>query len=1623
MVLRQVEPQDWTQYRRSVQGSDTLPGKIVSDTVVATEAKPDQLSDVTVDLTAALPKGKGMLIVEILRPAGKTWKNEVTQWLQATDIGLDVAYDTNTLQAFATSLQGRPLAAVKLDLVGENGEARGHTVTGPDGMAKMPLPEKGAETLVASKGDDRCLVSAGGRWGYGDWVKRDPADEIRWFVTDDRAMYRPDETVSVKGWLRRWKRGPKGGLTTLESKAKHLEWSLQDSQWNEVMKGKTAVSDEGAFDLQLKLPKAMNLGDSALIFKSADGSEHTHPFSVEEFRRPELEVTARTEKASAVVGETATATVEARYFSGGGLPSAPVSWKVSTSPGSFTPPGHDDFRFGEYGASSGSPDGILDDFYSFSDSEQLYSPGRDDSQSKGFESKTDASGDHHLALKFLSVSPARPTVVSAQASVSDVNHQQWSASTSLLVHPSEYYVGLRSTASFVKKGESVKVEMLACDVEGKVVPDVPVEVTSWKDGDSFQNGAAKARRLDFQTHSMVSGGQPGQISFTPSEAGAYTVKAVLADGKGRLNTSTLTVWVAGDDGAPPPTTAEEGKLTLVPNRKEYKAGDTAEILVQAPFSPAEGVVTYRREGMLKTERVSLKGSSTVLKVPVEDVYVPNFGVRVDLVGGIDLGAGKTRPTFASGSVDLSVPPVARTLKVDIKPVHPAEDPGAKTSVAVEVRDSNGQPVPNAEVAVMAVDDSVLALTGSEVPDPIGVLYRPCESGVRDDRSRESLLLARLSEGEKAVFQSRLDQRVNNLENVSFYGEVDRNQNFPAYNGVEGLVGPRYNESPGRLDNRGLASATPYMNYDTLVDTIGGAALSDGYGFDLFDGDSVRADGEFGHSNYRTGRGLSNGTGYTARGLLGLRIRVSDDIDAGAEFSAYNSQGGFPPRTHFTGPVKMRTDFNPTALFAPRVRTDAKGRANVPFKLPDNLTRYRLVALASDGDKRFGKSESALTARLPLMVRPSPPRFLNFGDAFELPVVLQNQTDQPMDVQVAARTSNLKLTGAQGYSLTVPANDRVEVHFPATTERAGFANLQVGAIGPSSADAAETSLPVWTPATSEAFATYGELPSGTGDDKADVAISQPVQPPSDVFPQFGGLEITTSSTALQSLTDAFIHLLSSKYDCAEEVSSRILGVVALRDVLSAFQAPGVPSAPALKAAVQSDLERLASLQRSDGGVGFWAESPDEWPYLSVHVAHALARAKEKGYTVPSELMTRSKACVDDIKAHIPSDYGQQERRAITAYAIYVRARLGENVTGEAQSLIADAGGIKKMPLESLGWLYYSICKSPSATTMTAAIRKHLDNVVVETAGMANFTTSYGDDDGYLVLGSDRRTDGILLEAMIHDQPANDLIPKVARGLLAHRDKGRWGSTQDDAFVLLALDLYFRTYEKTTPDFVARAWLGDETVAEHTYHGRKTESQRTRIPMSLLQANGAQPLTLAKQGKGRMYYRLGMDYAPTSLRQEPAEHGFTVQRLYESVDSPDDVRQDEKGVWHIKAGAKVRVKLTLVAQSRRYHVALTDPLPAGLEPLNPALANTGDIPYKPEKIGDRWWSWYGPWYEHQNLRDERAEAFTSLLWEGVHTYSYTARATTPGQFTAPATKAEEMYSPETFGRSASDRVVVE
>jgi len=724
----------------------------------------------------------------------------------------------------------------------------------------------------------------------------------------------------------------------------------------------------------------------------------------------------------------------------------------------------------------------------------------------------------------------------------------------------------------------------------------------------------------------------------------------------------------------------------------------------------------------------------------------------------------------------------------------------------------------------------------------------------------------------------------------------------------------------------------------------------------------------------------------------------------------SASAAVPASARSTAGLTERTNFTPLAVFLPNGRTDASGRATVDIPLPDNLTRYRVMVVAAAGTDAFGSTESTITAGLPLTVRPSGPAFLNFGDTVEFPVLVQNQTDAVLTTDVVVQTANLTVTGPAGQQVSVPAHGRVEVRFGMSVAAAGTARVRVAAVSGTDADSATVDLPVYTPATTETVATYGVVEGGS-------VVKQPVTEPEGVFDQFGGLQVSTSSTALQELTDALDYLADYEYPSSDALAAQIIAIASLGDVLQSFSAPGLPSADRLKALVSEDITALVAMQNDDGGFPYWQKGDVSEPFNSIQATQALAVANKHGFSVNAEVLQRADSYLSSINQHIDKTASQSTRDMLRAYALNVRMLAGHRDTKGAESLATDRGNA--LALDAVAWLLPVVAD----TGVRDALLLRLNNAAVDDAGSVTFTNKVT-DDAWTTLQSDRRTDGLVLDALLSVAPDSDLVGKIVNGLLSARISGRWENVQENSVILLALRHYYDTFESTTPDFVARIWIGGRFAGEHDYQGHTTERATVTVPTDQVISAGTADVTMQNDGSGRLFYRIGLQTAPKSLDLAPVDRGFVVTRSYQAVDDPKDVTRDGKGVWHIKAGARVEVSLQLVSRSARSHVALTDPLPAGLQVLNPELATTSrDLaPSAKSATGAQDW-WYSTWFDHQNLRDDRAEAFATWLDGGVYEFSYLARATTVGTFVAPPTRAEQMYAPETFGRAGSDRVVVE
>ena len=1585
-----VAPSDWAGYVRffvnSVQAYNdqpiTPPWNAISDTVVPISNDPDHVVETSIDLSSTLT-GHGHVVV-LVEPTERYdingpdyWNNRPTiTWVQQTTIGIDTTNDTDEARAQTTDLRnGTPLAGVSLQLFGDADTSTGTSgdaapskpvITAADGSATLPLTTTARTLLVATSGDDTALLPSDFSGGW--WQRKDIADQSRWYVIDDRSIYRPAETVSVTGWMRRLTTSTNDAQLQLPAKGATVAYAVTDSQGIQIADGTTTLGPLGGFALTFPVPADSNLGYANITLSldaaggaGLDSPSFTHQFQIEEFRRPEYEVTARPEsQGPSVQGDPLTVAVDAAYYAGGPLAAAPVSWSVTTASATYAPPGWDEYTFGRW-----TPWWFVDDLsgrYAGPSGRHTTSsvgPCCDsigsDSSTAVYAGATDGNGTNYLQIEAGSLdagSVGLPVTVTAQASVTDVNRQALASTTNLLVHPANDYVGLRSSRTYVAAGQPIALDAVVTDVDGAPVAGRAVHITSTRSVAVFADGQWTEKDADKQTCDVTSSLLPQMCKLPTSGGGTYTLTATVTDEAGRISRTELTRWVSGQ-AVVPTRNVEQESLTIVPDQRHYAPGDVAQLLVQSPFAAGQGTITVARAGkIISTIQFVVADGSAVVAVPLADTDIPGLDLTIEVVGAAPRTAddgttivadAPTRPAFATGAITLEVSLATRTLTVTATPASATVLPGGDTQVDVDVTDSAGAAVQGSQLAVIVVDEAVLALTGRKLDDPLATFYAQLPSYLSTRYGRSTIVLT-----DPAV--------------------------------LAGQGGDKQTAAT-------TAAATPESTADT---TVGGASTTPS-------------------------------------------VAATDSANGGMKSIAVDVPAA----------IGVRSNFDALAVFEPSVLTDAAGHATVAVPLPDNLTRYRVMVVAVAGADHFGSAEANITARLPLMVRPSAPRFANFGDTFELPVVVQNQTSAAMDVNVVLQTDNLATTGdlvlagtdgATGVTaaqrVTVPANERVEVRFPVSATSAGIARFRVAAADSAgtAADAVTIELPVYTPATAEAFATYGVIDDG--------ATVQPVSAPTDVIPKFGGLDITTSSTSLQALTDAVLYIADYPYRTSDAMASRILAIASLRDVLSAFAAPGLPGPDALDQTVIADVTGLVALQNVDGGFAYWDLGKTSDPYNTIEVTHALLLARARGFDVPQSTLDAALAFLTDIEQHIPSEYGQDARDTLSAYALNVRQLAGDRDTVKANALFERRG--EGLQLDAIAWLWPVVDGAD-----TTAIETIIQNRAVDTAGSVSFTTAVADDD-YVTLRSDRRTDGLILDALIAVRPHSDLIPKVVAGLLAAQAQGRWDNIQENSFILLAMKRYFDAFESQTPDFVARVWLGDRYAGEQSFVGRSTDRLRIDIPTADL-IDAAAPgqdagLVIEKEGTGRLYYRIGLRTAPTDLHLAPLDRGFVVQRTYSAIDVPSDVSQDAAGTWHIRAGAKVRVRLTMVAESQRTHVALIDPLPAGFEVLNSSLATSPGQPVDPTAPvggyndggyepgastgqGDAWYTpWYPTWWDHQNQRDDRVEAFSTYLSAGTHDYSYVVTATTPGTFIAPPARAEEMYAPETFGRARTELVMV-
>lgn len=686
-----------------------------------------------------------------------------------------------------------------------------------------------------------------------------------------------------------------------------------------------------------------------------------------------------------------------------------------------------------------------------------------------------------------------------------------------------------------------------------------------------------------------------------------------------------------------------------------------------------------------------------------------------------------------------------------------------------------------------------------------------------------------------------------------------------------------------------------------------------------------------------------------------------------------------------GGDKVRSNFVSSAFWAPALVTDENGEARFSFKAPDNLTAFRTMAVAADIGSKFGSGEKRFTIKKPLLAKPVLPRFLNTGDRARVGVIVHNYTGEDGEATVTATVKGVYLK-KNTRTVKLSKDGKKRVDFPVKVLASRKATFEFSVAMASHSDALRLDVPINRPLTVE----HKILAEGIGGANGEEVITIPVSWDDSLVANRSRITINVDRTGLASLEPSLRYLIEYPYGCLEQTLSRLIPLTKVKDLAASLNMQSLKGAK-LDGFIKAGVAKIARHQHADGHFSLWP-SGTVYPHLTVYALYGLTEAKRAGVKVPKHTIHRGIVALKQWTARqTPTPGGDS---GTMAQAAYVLAALGTPDAGLVARLFETRRGL---PRYGLAFLLRAMKRTKAAAKDIETVK----NELIAAASVEGQLAIVRESDPKLsrYMSTDARSSAITLSALLEIDPDDDIIDRLVEGLKKLRKpSGYWRNTQANLYALVALSDYARG-QAVDSELVAISMNGKHELRRRL-KGAKVLSFRRYL-------NNYKPGELKLDVSGKVRYSVRLTEAREDPADTPVDQGFSVKSQYLNP-------KDNSPATEFKTGQLVKVRVEVEAPESREFVAVEAPLPAGFEAVNTKLATSANVSGVSTRSSWRW--------THRELRDDRALGFADNMYKGTMTMEFLARATTPGTFIAPPARAEEMYSPEVYGRSTSTKIVI-
>jgi alpha-2-macroglobulin len=1484
-------------------------------------------------------------------------------------------------------------------------------------------------------GNRYALTGAGyyGYWGGYD----DNREEAKVYSYTDRPVYRPGQKVYFRQILTR----RVGGGDQEPLKGVTVNVQVTNPKGEKIYEKKITSSEFGTINGDFMLPAETPLGEygvQAYVEQTARNiaASGGNRFRVEEYKRPEFIVNVDAPDIAVKPGETVAAKINAKYYFGSPVPNATVKYTVRRSTWWAN------YRFPR-------PYEWLYTYWGVGD----YNTGRRNVGGEGSGEiikegtvKTDAQGNAEVTFqtKREEVNEndwwARYSnpLYTIEAEVTDASRRTIEGQGQVRVANQQYFAFLNAKQGYYLSGDRVQIEIITQDANDKPQSaSGKMVVYKLLPNDKEEKVFEEAIRTD----------EKGRAVWTwPTDnAGQFRIAWESTDDWGNKVVGSTNIWVAG-----PGLNTTQFRLqgvTIVLDKRNYEEGDTAKVLLVADQPGSTVLLTQEAGGeILRRDVVFIEGKNKQISIPIEHKHVPNFAIAAAMVRNFQVYQAQE---------EVFVPPTKQFLNISVTGDKTEYKPGEKGTFTIAAKDWKGNPA-RAEVSVAMVDASLFYIQKDYAPD-VRLFYY-------GERRANSVNLDSSRSGQPQA-HTEDDQKYENYEQHGW----EQPDEMGLLNLPVGQFGwYRYNRSRrGEMDyfmaDGAMMSGVPMPAMPAVMSPRASNAL-------------------------RVAESAAGGMGGGAP--MAKMAATGDKRDAGGEMQLATAQ--------------VRSNFAETAFWSPAVVTEG-GTAKVEVTFPDSLTQWHATARGLTPNVQVGSGEADVETKKNLLVRLQAPRFFVERDQVVLTANVHNYLKSNKRVKVsldlgsglevdatppAGLAEGELLKAASGW-IDVKAGEEARVNWVVGVTSDGQTSVQMTAQTDEDADAAKLSFPVLVHGVQRFASQSGVLKGGQN------AATATINLPKERRWGASSLNVQLNPSIAATMMDALPYLADYPYGCVEQTLSRFLPTALVQKTLAdsgvnlqtlkaraqayekeSKEAPigervkntgytypkGQPNSRDLEQMAsrlwwsghrsknpvydqaevnrmtQEGLTRLYNMQRGDGGWGWWPGSPQSDEYMSAYVMWGLATARAAEIKVRDDVINRGFSYLDKQM----SDEDNLHLLTWMGHALSLRGRMGEKAQNVVSGrLFQQRERLTPYSQSLLAIALYNIGERDKAGVMV----RNLENTAL--VDEANNTARWKmGRDYWWWWNNDVETNAWALKAFLLVDPKNALVDRSMKWLVTQSRGNHWRSTKETAMAVSALNDYVRVNKELDVDYTLIVTLNDRIKRTYRVTSENMLFFDNRfITGDLFLENGANKVTIEKQGRGNLYWSAASEYFSLEEPIKASGNAIKIRRRYFKLTrnpevkpqqgdgattgttttaapanasrriiaprpvpaqpaKPEFIRTEIKDNATLQSGDLIEVELTLDADNDYSYLVFEDMKAAGLEPVD---LRSG-------------YAWGDGLSSNVELRDEKVALFVDYLPQGTRVLRYRMRAEIPGRFHALPTNGYAMYAPEVRAISDEQRLGV-